>query len=206
MGSRLCIKHKAIHTTTLASHTQIPIISSSMSSPRVWFSESLSRQSSRSPSDPPPPIVTGASAGFGLAMTQLVLARGDIAVATLRKPSALAHLSSQYPSSRLLVLPVDVTKASDIAAAFAKAKEVFGRVDVVFNNAGYVLINEVEFTEEKDAREIFDVNFFGAANVSREAVRFFRTENPKGAGGHLFQVTSVVGLEGEPAIPYYSAR
>ena len=75
---------------------------------------------------------------------------------------------------RLLVLKLDVTKQQDIIDAFQKAKEVFGRVDVVFNNAAYGVLAEVEGTPDDAARAVFDVDFWGAANVSREAVRFFR--------------------------------
>ncbi len=50
-------------------------------------------------------------------------------------------------------------------------------IDVVFDNAGYGLIAEVKGTTEDRARIMFDVNFWGATNVSREAVRFFREVN-----------------------------
>ena len=58
---------------------------------------------------------------------------------------------------------------------------------------------------DADARAIFETNFWGAAWVSREAVRFFREVNPAGAGGRLLQFSSVCGFQGMPGTAYYSA-
>lgn len=148
--------------------------------------------------------VTGASSGFGRAMTEHLLQIGNKVVATLRKPEALADLTARYPPTQLLLLAVDVTNAADITTAFAKAEEVFGRIDVVFNNAGVMLAGEVESTEEADARNLFDVNFWGAASVTKEAVRFFREVN-KPIGGRLLQVSSRLGLVGNAVCGFYSA-
>ncbi|CAL1703529.1 unnamed protein product [Somion occarium] len=156
-----------------------------MSTPRVWF-------------------ITGTSSGFGRLTTEKVLSHGDIVVATARKPEALDDLKSQYPSSKLLVLPLDVTDYQQIKDAFSKAKDAFGRIDIVFNNAGRGLVGEVEGIPEEEARALFDTNFWGAMNVSREAVRFFREEN-KPAGGRLLVNSSRVGIQAMPLIGFYSA-
>jgi len=150
-------------------------------------------------------LITGASSGFGLAVTEYVISKGDIAVAGVRNPSSLDSIRSKYPSSKLAIVKLDVTKASDIAAAFAEAKKHFGGVDVVFNNAGVSIVGEVEATPEADARNLFDINFWGADRVSREAVRFFREENKPGVGGRLLVNTSYVGIKAEGGVPYYSA-
>lgn len=70
-------------------------------------------------------------------MTEVVLSQGDIAVATLRRPEVLADLIAKYPKEKLLVLPLDVSKPLQIVEAFNKVRDAFGRLDVVFNNAGY---------------------------------------------------------------------
>lgn len=70
-------------------------------------------------------------------LVESVLAQGDIAIATLRKPSVLEDLKAQHGPEKLLILPLDVTKNEDIDSAFKRAKEVFGRVDVVISNAGF---------------------------------------------------------------------
>ncbi|KII84269.1 hypothetical protein PLICRDRAFT_46126 [Plicaturopsis crispa FD-325 SS-3] len=157
-----------------------------MSTPRVWF-------------------ITGSSSGFGRSLTELVLKNGDIAIATLRKPDALKDLSDKYPKERLLVLKLDVSKPAEIEHAFSDAEKAFGRIDVVFNNAAYGVLGEIEGTPEDVARAMFDVVFWGAANVSRAAVRFFREVNKPGVGGLLLQVSSMAAYDGLPGVGYYSA-
>lgn len=129
---------------------------------------------------------------------------GGSAIATLRKPDALAELASRYPPERLAVVQLDVSKSAEIHAAFLEARARFGRIDVVFNNAGFGLLSEAESAPEDLAREMFDVNFWGAVNVSKEAVRFFREVN-KPQGGRLLQTSSSGGVQGLSALSYYCA-
>jgi NAD(P)-dependent dehydrogenase (short-subunit alcohol dehydrogenase family) len=156
-----------------------------MAESRVWF-------------------ITGTSSGFGRAMTEYLLKQGHKVVATLRKPEALSGLACQYPSTQLVVVKVDVTQDADITAAFSKAHEAFGRVDVVFNNAGQMINGELESVNEADARAMFDINFWGAARVTREAVQFFREVNQP-RGGRLLQLSSGLGLASVPCSGFYSA-
>ena len=137
-------------------------------------------------------------------MARYALARGDRVVATLRKPEVLKDLASQYPPARLLVLKLDVTKHQEIKAAFVKAKEAFGRIDVVFNNAGWLVVGETEAHPEEEARKIFDTNFWGSTNVSVEAIRFFREENTP-SGGLVIVNSSMSGIRSVPGFSYYSA-
>ena len=134
-----------------------------------------------------------------------VLAKGDIAVATLRKPELLNELIAEYPKERLLVLRVDVTIHQNILDAFRKTKETFGRIDVVVSNAGTGLLSETEGTPDDVARALFEVNFWGSTHVLQEAVRFMREENTPGKGGRIFQITSGMELSGFPGNSFYSA-
>jgi NAD(P)-dependent dehydrogenase (short-subunit alcohol dehydrogenase family) len=137
-------------------------------------------------------------------VTEHLLKVGNKVVATLRRPQALSDLQARYPATQLIVVKADVTEPAEITAAFAKAQEVFGRIDVVFNNAGVVMSSEVESADEAAARRVFDVNFWAAARVSTEAVRFFREVN-RPMGGRLLQVSSRVGLVGGAVNGFYSA-
>ncbi|KAI0725857.1 hypothetical protein C8Q72DRAFT_930941 [Fomitopsis betulina] len=154
-------------------------------SPRVWF-------------------ITGASSGFGRSMTELALAKGDIVVATLRKPEAISDLAAKYTSKQLLVLQLDVTKPAEITAAFDDAVKAYGRIDVIYNNAGYGVFGEVEATTEQTARAVFDVNFFGAVNVTKEAIRIFRDVN-RPQGGRLIQMSSAVVYFEPGLVSFYAA-
>ncbi|KXN82783.1 hypothetical protein AN958_02148, partial [Leucoagaricus sp. SymC.cos] len=168
---------------------------SSMSSPRVWF-------------------ITGASSGFGYHLTNHVLSQGDIVVTTMRNPSSAkfffspsnSESESKYTDSetnKLLVLKLDVTNPVEITDAFRKAKEKYGRIDIVFNNAGVSMLGEFESTPEEKARALFETNFWGASNVTSEAVKAFRENSPP--GGRLLQNTSSSALTSSPGFSFYSA-
>jgi len=148
--------------------------------------------------------VTASSGGFGRSLVELILKGGDIAVATLRTPSTLNDLKQAYGDSKLLVLSLDVTDVEQVKSAFKAATDKYGRVDFVYNLAGYSVIAEVEGTPEEESRALFEVNFWGATRVSNEAVRVFREVN-KPQGGHLFVVSSIVGLKPMAGTGYYSA-
>jgi NAD(P)-dependent dehydrogenase (short-subunit alcohol dehydrogenase family) len=136
-----------------------------------------------------------------------VLENGEIVVATMRTPTDLDDLAATTAPERLLIVKCDVTKPEDILSAFARTIEKFGRVDVVFNNAGYATpVGEVEAVPDDVARALFEVNFWGAVAVSKEAVRVFRDVNPGNAGGRLLNVSSSAGLGGAPITGIYSAR
>lgn len=137
-------------------------------------------------------------------MTELVLANGDIAVATLRTPSALDELTTKYSKDKLLVLKLDVAKPEETKAAFAAALAHFGRIDAVFNNAAYSIFGEAEAMSDAVAREMFDVNLWGAIAVSKEAIRVFREVNQP-AGGRLLNVSSSAGIDPVPGLAHYGA-
>lgn len=149
-------------------------------------------------------LVTGASTGFGRSVTELMLQKGDNVVATLRQPSMLDDLVALYSKDRLLILPLDVTVPSDITTAFVKARETFGSIDVVFNNAGIAIIGEAEGMPDDHAKRLFDTNFWGAANVTKEAVATFRDFN-KPPGGRLLQISSRTALKAAPGAVHYAA-
>ncbi|KAI0722102.1 hypothetical protein C8Q72DRAFT_946947 [Fomitopsis betulina] len=106
------------------------------------------------------------------------------------------QLAAKYTSKQLLDLRLDVTKPAEITAAFDEAAKAYGRIDVVYNNAGYAVLGEFEATTEQTARAIFDVNFFGAVNVTKEAVRAFRdVKKPQGA---LDSISDTLASELDP--------
>ncbi|KAJ8514838.1 hypothetical protein ONZ45_g7684 [Pleurotus djamor] len=159
-----------------------------MTLPRVWF-------------------VTGASSGFGRAVTEAVLACGDAVAAAVRTPASLSDLTQKYPPSKLLVVKCDVINKDDIKSAFDQTYQHFGYCDVVFNNAGLMMFAEVENeAQESLARNLFEVNFWAAANVNVEAVRSFRERNPtERKGGVLLVNSSLTGFVGWAGLGYYAA-
>ncbi|EJF57886.1 NAD(P)-binding protein [Dichomitus squalens LYAD-421 SS1] len=112
---------------------------------------------------------------------------------------------SQYPAERILLLPLDVTQPHQVADAFAKAEERFGRIDIVVNNAGIADTGKLEGMEDSKARGLLETNFWGAVSVTKEALKCFRETNPRGIGGRLLKISSYLGLVGLPALPFYCA-
>ena len=133
-----------------------------------------------------------------------MLEHGERLVATLRKPEALDDLRARYLEDQLLIVKLDVTDPAQIKDAFRQATDAFGRVDVVFNNAGSNILAEAEGTTDEAARSLFEANFWGTANVSKEAVRVFREVN-KPVGGRILNSGSHNGTVAMPTVSYYSA-
>lgn len=131
--------------------------------------------------------------------------QGDSVVATSRTAAHLVSFESKAPPERLLTIRLDVTKSEEVAKGFAAAKEKFGRIDVVFNNAGYALSGELEGIPVEAARRNFEVNFWGSTQVSLEAIKFFREVNGPGVGGRLLVTGSLMGLMSLPCVGYYVA-
>ncbi|KAG7448697.1 NAD(P)-binding protein [Guyanagaster necrorhizus] len=157
-------------------------------------------------------FITGTSSGLGKATVEAILAAGERVVATARKPEVLDYLKDKFPSTQLLVLPLDVTNETQIKLAFETAIKQFGRLDIVVNNAGYAVFGEIEAIPEEDARRQFEVQFWGPVHVIKEAstdlalaVKIFREVNPRGEGGRVFNVSSVGGYMANPTLAYYSS-
>lgn len=147
-------------------------------------------------------LITGTSSGFGQEYVKEVLAKGDAVVATARNSSKLESPSGASAKNYLAV-DLDVTSQDSIHAAFAKALEQFGRVDVVVNNAGYGLSGEFESLSDAQIRQQMEVNFFGLIDVTRRALEVMREQKP--SGGLIQQITSIGGQRGVPTFSIYCA-
>ena len=105
---------------------------------------------------------------MGKCLAEAVLASGERLVATLRTPAAFSSIAEKYPPEQLLVLRLDVSVQTEIDSAFEKTKAHFGRLDVVVNNAGYGLNADVEAASDEQARQVVEVLFWGAVNVTKK--------------------------------------
>ncbi|MFE4714262.1 MULTISPECIES: SDR family NAD(P)-dependent oxidoreductase [Paenibacillus] len=140
-----------------------------MSKPNVWF-------------------ITGSSRGLGRSLTEVVLKKGDYVIATARNPQSLNDLVEQY-GEQIHPLALDVSDEQAVSAAVEQAHQVFGRLDVVVNNAGYGDVASVEDVTLDDFRAQIDTNFYGVVYVSKAVVPILR----KQGGGHIIQISSVGG-------------
>ncbi len=151
---------------------------------------------------PPDPVwlVTGCSTGFGLELARLVLARGHRCAVTARDAARLDGLCADT-ADRALPLALDVTDPAQIAAAVAATEALFGRIDVLVNNAGYGYQASIEEGEEAEIRAQFDANVFGLFALTRAVLPGMRERRQ----GHVINVTSIAGFSGLPGSGYYAA-
>jgi NAD(P)-dependent dehydrogenase (short-subunit alcohol dehydrogenase family) len=144
----------------------------STESTRVWF-------------------ITGASSGFGQALCEVALDRGDAVVATTRSPDNLPSWTSRHPQQSV-GLSLDVTDDDQVRKAVSEATERFGRIDVAVNNAGHALVGAIEEASDSQLREQLEVNLHGVINVTRAVLPVMRQQRH----GHLVQMSSLNGVQG----------
>ena len=145
-------------------------------------------------------FITGASRGFGKLWADALLQRGDKVIATARDLRSLDDLVSKY-GDNILPLQLDVNNRAAGIAAINKAKEHFGSIDVLINNAGYGLFGSVEETTEQEAREQMETNFFGLLWLTQAVLPVMRQQGQ----GHIIQVSSVLGQVTLPVLGLYNA-
>lgn len=143
-------------------------------------------------------FITGASRGFGRALVEDLLQRGDKVVATMRKTE---NISFHASSENLLILPLDVTDETQSKEAAKKAVDYFGRIDVLVNNAGFGVMGAIEEITDIEARKTYDTNVFGLLNVTRAVLPYLRKER----SGHIMNISSVGGLVGLSAWGIYGS-
>jgi NAD(P)-dependent dehydrogenase (short-subunit alcohol dehydrogenase family) len=131
-------------------------------------------------------LITGCSSGFGRAIAEAALARGDRVVATARRPeAALADLAGDD----VAIVPLDVTRQDQVDAAVQSAIDRFGRIDVLVNNAGYGSMGAVEEIDLGDLRALMDTMFFGAVALTQAVLPHMRAQR----SGAIVQISSQGG-------------
>jgi len=136
-------------------------------------------------------LITGCSTGFGRALAEAVLKKGDYLLATAREPEQLRALIDNYPKT-VKAVRLDVTLSQDIQAAVDAAIATFGRIDVLVNNAGHGLIAALEEVSDVDIHQFFETNFFGALRLMRTVLPVMRQQG----SGHIVNMSSTAGFVG----------
>lgn len=145
-------------------------------------------------------LVTGSSRGLGRAIVEAALGRGDRVVATARHPEALADLAGRYPGT-LRTLAHDVKDRAQADAAVALARDAFGGLDVLVNNAGYANLESVEDATEESFRDQVETVFFGTVHTTRAALATLRERG----SGHIINISSVGGRLASPGLAAYQS-
>lgn len=145
-------------------------------------------------------LITGCSSGFGRALAEAALERGDRVVATARQSATLFELAVRWPGTAHL-LELDVTDAAQCDAVVREAVGVFGRIDVLVNNAGYGLVGAVEEATPVQIEQNFAVNFFGPLAMIRAALPHFRATR----GGHILNISAAAAIANYAGFGIYGA-
>lgn len=118
-------------------------------------------------------FLTGASRGLGAEIAKAILASGDKLVATARNPESLSFLDQ---SERLLTIALDVTNENEVRSVVSKARDHFGRIDVLVNNAGFGVLGAIEETSAAEVESVYRTNVFGLLNVTRAVLPQMRKQ------------------------------
>jgi NAD(P)-dependent dehydrogenase (short-subunit alcohol dehydrogenase family) len=145
-------------------------------------------------------FITGCSTGFGRALAELLLERGENVAVSARRPETIADLVEPH-GERALALKLDITKPTEVESAVAEARGHFGRIDVLVNNAGYGHFGPIELAPIEDARAVMETNYFGTVAMIRAVL----PEMIARRSGQIVNIGSVAGNIGFPALGYYCA-
>ncbi|MEN3929911.1 SDR family oxidoreductase [Microvirga sp. W0021] len=145
-------------------------------------------------------LITGSNRGFGRSLTELILQQGDRVIATTRKPDELDDLVRLYPE-HLRVFELDVTDTAGIRQVVDQAFGLFGSIDVLINNAGYLLFGAAEELADEEITDQINTNLIGSIQMVRAVLPYMRQQG----GGHIIQHSSMCGQIGLPALSAYQA-
>jgi NADP-dependent 3-hydroxy acid dehydrogenase YdfG len=135
--------------------------------------------------------VTGASSGIGEA-TALACAKAGAAVAlAARRGERIEALAERISSEggRAIAVPTDVGDEAQARAFVARAHDELGRLDVLVNNAGVMLLGPIEHAETEEWRRMIDANVFGVLYCTHAALPLMKAQG----SGHILNVSSVAG-------------
>lgn len=145
-------------------------------------------------------LITGCSSGLGRGIAEAALKHGESVVVTARNTEKIKELAEYY-SSQALILKLDLNDRESMKSAVDCAIKVFGRIDVLVNNAGHGYRAAVEESEPEKVKELFDTNFFAPAELMKMVLPAMRAQKR----GLIVNVTSIGAVRGALGNGYYSA-
>src|SRR6201993_2881129 len=151
-------------------------------------------------------LVTGAGSGIGRAVSIALNESGWSVVLAGRRAHQLEKTAAQSKASpgRMLVVPTDVTSPEEVRALFGKTKEIFGRLDLLFNNAGSgapaIPMEDLTFQQWT---AVVDVNLTGSFLCAQEAIRIMKAQEPR--GGRIINNGSISAHAPRPNSAPYTA-
>jgi len=152
-------------------------------------------------------IVTGAGSGVGRAVGLVLLREGYHVALAGRRKDALEQVAGEAgpARSRALVVPTDVRDPEAIHALFAQTKSAFGRLDLLFNNAGIGAAGLLEDLTVEQWKAVVDTNLTGSFLCTQEAFKIMKSQDPR--GGRIINNGSISAHTPRPnSAPYTSTK
>jgi NAD(P)-dependent dehydrogenase (short-subunit alcohol dehydrogenase family) len=151
-------------------------------------------------------LVTGAGSGIGRAVALAMQSAGYSVVAAGRRLAELEKTAAAASSSgnQILPVPTDVSRPDSVRALFGRIREAFGRLDVLFNNAGRsASAVPMEDLSYEEWTEVVAVNLNGVFLCAQEAIKLMKTQNPR--GGRIINNGSISSYVPRPNSAPYTA-
>ena len=157
------------------------------------------------PNAPKVVVVTGAGSGIGRAVAQAMLRNGErvVLAGRRREPLEQAIRDSGASADQALAAPTDVSDPGSVKALFAAARAKFGRIDVLFNNAGQSAGAPFEDLTYEQWKTVVDVNLTGSFLCAQEAFRAMKAQSPQ--GGRIINNGSISAHAPRPNSAAYTA-
>jgi NAD(P)-dependent dehydrogenase (short-subunit alcohol dehydrogenase family) len=147
-------------------------------------------------------LITGGSAGLGLALAERLAREGARVAIAARGEEALRQAAAELGKSGAEILPIvaDITQDADVERLMAAVVGRFGRLDLLINSAGRSARGEILATTPEDFQQLFELNLLGTVRVTRAAAPHLLA-----AGGHLVNIGSLAGKSAARYLGAYPA-
>lgn len=153
-------------------------------------------------------LITGAGSGIGKSATLALLGAGYAVVLTGRRREPLEQTieESRVPAENALAVSADITRPEEVASLFQQIKSTFGRLDLLFNNAGMnipaIPLEDVSFEQ---LTSLLNTNILGAFLCTQEAIKLMKSQDPM--GGRIINNGSISATTPRPhSAPYTASK
>lgn len=150
-------------------------------------------------------VITGSSNGLGKELALLAASEGMKLVLVDMRPDPSRALADQVrgQGGEALVVEVDLAEADQRGRVIDQAMAEFGRIDYLFNNAGYSYLATLEQMDIDQAKHMFEVNYWAYADLAQRVIPIMRQQG----GGTILNVSSILGMSAAPpGLGHYAAN
>ncbi|XP_001606577.2 farnesol dehydrogenase [Nasonia vitripennis] len=138
-------------------------------------------------------VITGASAGIGLSISEALVRQGMIVVGLARRRDKMENeMKNVTGPGKFHPYACDVSKKNDVAKAFEHIKNTLGTVHVLVNNAGILKMQSIEDTPIEELEDIININLMGTLYCAKEAIKLMKAA---GHEAYIININSVAGMK-----------